>query len=263
MTSPARSFFEQNGEFFIGGAAARGPWSAEHCHAGPVAGLVARAVEAAIGPEKALTRLTIDLIRPMPLSGLKIEATPTRESRSLATTSAAVTDRDGRLCASATSLHLAERDFGETPTAPWPKLSLAEMEPGVFPVKETMHGLDCFAQHVAIGFPPGEAPQPGPTTVWMKTPPLLPDEAPSPFQRLCPLADCGNAISRNAEIDAFGFLNPDVTIVAHRRSDAEWLASTARSEWRPNGLGLASAVIQDEDGPIATVLQSLLLSRVG
>ncbi|MEM7282220.1 MAG: thioesterase family protein, partial [Pseudomonadota bacterium] len=60
----------------------------------------------------------------------------------------------------------------------------------------------------------------------------------------------------------YSFVNPDITIVAHRESDSEWLASSARSDWQSTGIGLSTAVIQDEQGPIATVLQTLLIKRV-
>ena len=50
----------------------------------------------------------------------------------------------------------------------------------------------------------------------MSTAPLLPDETPSPFQRICPLADCGNAFSRHAEPVEIAFVNPDLTIALHR-----------------------------------------------
>ncbi len=71
---------------FLGNDPARGPWSPDHCHAGPVTGLVARAAESAVGPDKMLTRLTLDVLRPLPVTGLVIETELTRNTRTLATT---------------------------------------------------------------------------------------------------------------------------------------------------------------------------------
>ena len=72
---------------FVGNDPVRGPWSADHCHAGPVTGLIARAAEAEVGPEKMLTRLTVDLIRPLPLAGLRVAAETKRNTKTLAMTS--------------------------------------------------------------------------------------------------------------------------------------------------------------------------------
>ena len=263
MVEAAKAFFERDGAFFVGADSARGPWHPGQLHAGPVAALTARALEQAVGPEKPLARLTLDLIRPAPISGLRFEASVTRSGRTLATSRAEMLDREGVVCATATGLHLAERDLGATPTAPVETLSFAEARIGAFPVNEVAHGEPCFGDAVEIAYPPGEDGAPGPGAIWMRAPALLADETPSSFQRLCPLADCGNAISRNAEIDAFSFVNADLTIVAHRQTTAEWLASRARSEWRSTGIGLSTAVIHDEQGPVATALQTLVLRRSG
>ncbi len=254
-------FFIRENDVFIGQDPARGPWSADHCHAGPVAGLIARAVEQAVEDGKFLTRLTIDLVRPVPLSGIRIATDVTRSGRRLATVSAVVRGLDDRICATATSLHLAEAPVGAVPTAPRTRLKLAEATSGSFPVEGLIHGKPCFADFIDIAYPPGESKDPGPTTLWMKTPPLLADDDMSSFQRLCPLADCGNGISRNEEIGKLGFMNADLTIVAHRQTTSDWLATTASSDWHDSGLGLATAVLQDEQGPVATALQTLILNR--
>lgn len=261
MNTNATPFFVRSGDVFVGQDPTRGPWSVDHCHAGPVTGMVARAVERAVGPDKNLSRLTLDLIRPLPMNGLRISAETTRSGRRLSTARAEVRDLDDRLCATATSLHLADNPIGDVPTAPAPRLVLTEATPGHFPVEQVLHDRPCFSHFVDVAYPPGESAEPGPTTLWMRTPPLLADEPMSPFQRLCPLADCGNGTSRNVPISEVGFMNADITIVAHRPTSADWIASSAHSDWQATGLGLATAVLHDEDGPVASVLQTLVLSR--
>jgi hypothetical protein len=93
----------------------------------------------------------------------------------------------------------------------------------------------------------------------MRTIPLLAGEEPSPFQRICPLADSGNAIGRNAEPDEIGFVNPDLTVVLHRRPEGLWLGSEAVSFWQPTGIGLADALLFDHRGTVGRALQTLLL----
>lgn len=250
-----------DGEWFVGNDGSRGPWSAEHCHAGPVAGLMARAVEALI-PGKTLIRLAAEFSRPVPLAGFRIAARVVRDGRQVATAEAELTDATGAVCATADTLHVAERDAAGLPSATVPSPDFAEARPGRFPIPDAAHGLPMFAHAVEIAYPPGETVEPGPTTLWMRTPPLLAGEMPSPFQRLCPLADCGNGISRNADLSEATFVNPDLTIACFRAPQSEWLASRAISYWEPTGIGLASAMLFDELGPVGSALQTLIVNKV-
>lgn len=253
------SYFDQESEdFFVGNAPARGPWSADLCHAGAVTGLVARALERAV-TDKALTRMTLDLVRPAPMGGLRVTASVVREGRSVTTAAAQVTDREGKLCISATSIHLIRADFPDMPTAPVAPLRRGDAAPGAMPLPRGPHGEKSFADFIEVAYPQGESAELGPKTVWTRTPPLLAGETPSPVQSICPLADCGNGLSRNAPFSEMGFLNADLSIHIHREPTSDWLASEAVSHWQPSGIGLAQAVIRDEDGPVATALQSLLL----
>jgi hypothetical protein len=112
---------------------------------------------------------------------------------------------------------------------------------------------------VETRYPPGHDNSPGPTTAWLRTLPLVAGETPTPFQRLCPLADCGNALSRNGEPDTASFINPDLTIVLHRLPEGDWLGSSSVSHWQPNGIGLADALLFDERGPVGRALQTLVI----
>lgn len=252
-------FFVCDNDVFRGNDAARGPWSADHCHAGPVAGLIARALERAAGDQKSLTRLTIDLVRPVPLSGFQVTSDLLRNGHKLATARAEVTDLQGRVCATASSMHLAETSMEDMATAALPSPDLTRSTPGRFPVAETNHGLPAFADFIDVAYPPKETPAPGPTTIWMRTPHLIPDEHPSPVQSICPLADCGSGISRYAPLSEVNFMNTDITIAVHRQPSGYWFASQAVSHWHDTGIGLAEARLFDRLGPIATVLQTLVL----
>lgn len=133
----------------------------------------------------------------------------------------------------------------------------------MFAVENAHHGLPFFRDWIDVAYPPGESSAPGPTTLWMKTPPLVKDETPSPFQKICPLADCGNGTSRNAELTDATFVNPDLTIILHRLPESEWLASSAISFWENTGIGMSSATLFDEQGSVGCALQTLLIQPKG
>lgn len=255
------SFFARlgPGEYRANGIA-RGPWSAEACHAGPVSALLAGEAEDLV-PDKQLVRLTIDIARPIPVAELRIDGETLRSGRSAAVTSLQLSDRDGMLCAAAEGLHLTSGDIGPVPGPSEVPPSFDEAAPGPFPVKASAHGLEFFADGVEAAYPPGEDDSPGPTTLWMRAAPIVAGEEPSPFQRLCPLADCGNGISRNAELTEFSFVNPDLTVAMHRAPEGEWIASRAVSHWQPTGIGLAQATLYDVRGPVGSATQTLLIWR--
>jgi hypothetical protein len=248
-------------QWFVGNDAARGPWSEDACHAGPVTGIIARSLEQRV-TDKQLFRLTVELLRPVPMSGFRIETEFRKQGRMITTAAATVIDQKGAVIATASSLHAQILNVGVMPTVKIECPKFDESEPGDFPVKETKHQLPFFSSGIEVRYPKGQTGDPGPTTVWMKTLPLLEDEMVTPFQRLCPLADCGNGISRNMEVTEANFLNPDITIIMHRPPVSDWLASEARSFWEPNGLGMAEATLFDMEGPIGAALQTLLVSPV-
>ncbi len=256
-----RAFFAPDGNGFVASDNARGPWSADACHGGPVAGLMARAAEKA-APDKQLARLTITFHRPVPMRAIRVEATPEREGRSTATTFVTLTDDSGRLCAGATTMHLATTRFVPPRTAREPALDFASAQPGNFPVGRAAHPEPFITGGIEVRYPPGETADPGPTTLWMRTVPIVAGETSSPFQRLCPLADCGNGISRNAEITEASCINPDLTIVVYRLPRSDWLASRARSFWEPTGIGMSHATLYDTDGSIGTALQTIVVRPV-
>ncbi|WP_120634304.1 thioesterase family protein [Ruegeria sp. EL01] len=244
---------------FIGNDPVRGPWSADHCHAGPVTGLIARAAETEVGPEKMLTRLTVDLLRPLPLAGLRVAAETTRHTKTLATTRVTVHDLDDTLCCTATTMHLVRKDLSSVPSAASEKLSISDTVDGPFPIGQMRHDLPGFAHFVDVVYPKGGNQGPGPKTIWMRAPPLLDGEIQSPIQSICPLADCGNGISWNVPPTEMGFMNTDLTLHIHREPVSDWLASDSVSHWQSSGIGMSQSVLYDTQGPVGTALQTLVL----
>lgn len=238
----------------------RGPWDPHACHAGPPAGLLARASERLI-PDQPLVRLSVDLTRPIPHAGFRIEATVSRSGRTVSTTDLALINADGNVVITARGMHISHGDLGDVPTTPYATPVLAEARPDRFPIPSGNHSLPAFAGGIEVRYPPGDAPTPGPTRLWMRTVPLVLGEKASPFQRICALADCGNAISRNADPVELAFMNTDLTVVLHRRPFGEWLGTDSVSRWETTGIGISDSLLFDELGPVGRALQTLVLQR--
>lgn len=252
------SFFTSSGSWYEPTDECRGPWDPAACHAGPPTGLLARTSERLV-PDQQLVRLTVELTRPIPHSGFSVDGEVLRSGRTVTTTSLTITDGDGRQVAAAHGMHLSTTSGPVPPTPRWDGPRLDSARPGAFPIRRIGHDLPMFSSGVEMMYPPGHGPSPGPTVAWMRTLPLLPDEEPSPFQRICPLADCGNAISRNTEATEFGFLNTDLTLALHRAPEGDWLGTESVSRWEPNGIGMSDSLLFDHRGPVGRALQSLVV----
>lgn len=256
------SFFTStNNEWFQPTEHTRGPWDEHACHAGPPTGLLARALQLIL-PEQRLTRLTVNLQRPVPFAGFRIEATITRQGRTVSLSEARLIDGQNKVVITAAGLHLSpveqlgitsyQQSFGSPDDA----------SRGEFPIKETLHDQPAFnGDGVEVRYPEGQTRLPGPTTAWLKTVPLLNYETPTPFQRICPLADCGNAFGRNAEPSDVTFMNTDLTLVLHRDPQGEWLGTQSVGYWQENGIGLADGLLFDDQGVVGRALQTLILRK--
>lgn len=238
----------------------RGPWDPDACHAGPPTGLMARASERLV-PDQRLVRLTVELMRPVPHAGFRVAGEVVRNGRSVSLTSLSLVGADDRTVATARGMHIATAEVGDPPSTDIDTPVLSAAKPGVFGIDRNRDtDVPMFSGSVEVQYPPGQTRAPGPTTLWMRTVPLLADEPPTPFQAICPLADCGNAVSRNAEPDDWAFVNSDLTIAIHRQPVGEWFGTQAVSHWNPGGIGLADALLFDEVGHVGRALQCLLLS---
>lgn len=239
----------------------RGPWHEDHCHAGPPTGLLARSVEQ-LNPQQRLIRITVNLLRPIPFAGFRVNAEITRQGRIVSTSAATLTDIDDKVCATAVALQMTPQAEESLPSHHVNYGNHTEAAIGDFPIRKTLHDKPAFnGDGVIVKYPDGHNPEPGPTIAWMKTVALLADETPSPFQRICPLADCGNAFGRNAEPWDVNFMNPDLTLLLHREPVGEWLGTNATGFWEETGIGMADAQLFDERGTVGRALQTLLLRK--
>lgn len=254
------AYFETgDGAWFVPTEYTRGPWLADACHAGPPTALLVRAMEQIV-TDKRITRITVELMRPIPMLGFRVKASMAKPGRLVSVTEAELFDDDG-IYARARGLHLRELENLPVSTAAVQAPDFARSEPGPFPI-QPIHGMTAFNHSVECRYdrvgPDGAG---GPTTMWMRTTvPLLGGEDPSPFQAICPLADCLNGISFNDSIDDVRFVNADLTVSVHRDPVGEWFCAGAVSQWEPSGIGLADAALFDTEGPVGRATQNLLLS---
>ena len=256
------AYFEtSDGTWFAPTDYSRGPWHPGACHAGPPTSLMARAMEVIV-PDQRLTRITVELMRPIPMAGFRVLASMKKPGRSVSLTEAELFD-DDTIYARAYGMHLRILHDLDVNT---PSLAVPRFEdsvPGRFPIQDRVHGEAGFNVSVECRYDGSDQGGGGPTTMWMRTKvPLLADEEASPFQRICPLADSLNGISYNGDLGEMWFVNADLAVSLHRDPIGEWFCAKAVSHWEASGIGLADASLFDTDGPVGRATQNLLLSPV-
>jgi hypothetical protein len=241
----------------------RGPWDPGHQHAGPPSALVAREVLHAAAPLGLahLARLTVNLLRPIPIGELQVAVATDYAGRNAAHFSASVT-AEGKEIMRCTAL--VQRDV---PLAlpeglaghPLPKApaSPEDSPPGRFPFhSDERIG---YSQLVETRVAAGHMFR-GPCAIWFRLRhPIVEGEAPLPAERVAVAADSGNGISAILDFRKYVFVNSDLTINLLRRPVGEWICIEAQTLFGPGSGGLAESRIYDEEGLVGRGTQSLVV----
>ena len=256
--------FELDGDVAHPSSLARGPWSPHAMHGGAPAALLARTVERHDpGPATFVARLTIDLLRPVPLAPLEIAVRSSRPGKKVQWVEATLI-ADGVEVVRASALRLRTSDELDLPLPAPPGRQLPP--PGASKAFEIQ-----FASGASVGFwaamdvrqAAGSWTEPGPGAVWFRLRvPVVAGETPTPLQRVAAAADFGNGVSAALPRGEYLFINPDLSIHLHRYPAGEWVGLEAATAAEPVGVGLAVSRLHDEQGPIGTSLQSLLVDHL-
>src|SRR5690349_17705140 len=106
------ALFERDGERVVPTELARGPWHPNALHGGAPSALFAWACERHDpGPASFMARLTVELMRPVPLAPLGLSVRTIRPGRKVQWIEAALHDDDGREVAHATALRVHRGEF--------------------------------------------------------------------------------------------------------------------------------------------------------
>jgi hypothetical protein len=253
------AFFAPDGDRFVPSELTRGPWDPDAQHAGPPSALLGRAIERCGEPDGLqVGRVTFEIMRPVPLEPLAVEARVVRPGRSVELVEASLSGPEGELMR-ARSWRLRTRPVElEPPPRPEPPgHGPADGEPGGF--FET--GMD-VGYHTAVDyrFVEGGFVEAGPALVWMRMrQPLVAGEEPTPLQRVLTVADSGNGVSAALDYRRFLFINTDLSVHLSRMPAGEWVCLEARTFPEAEGVGLADTALYDERGRIGRAAQTLLV----
>lgn len=254
------AIFRVDGDRVIVSPQAAGPWDPSMQHGSAPASLVVWAAEAipAAVPMR-IARVTIDLMRPVPLKPLTLETEVLREGRKIQL--CAVRLRAGGVLAVAASVLKVRLDA--TPLPPdvgGPQVELPSPEsspedPAQFSNSPFVTGMQLRAARGKFGVP-------GPGAIWYRVVrPLVEGEAVSQAMRAVVAADFCNGTSAALDFRHWMFLNADLTVSMAREPVGEWILLDAESWIGPEGTGLAMARLADRRGYFGRAAQSLVIEK--
>jgi hypothetical protein len=256
------AFYERDAGRFRATELTRGPWDPGSQHAGPPSALIGREIEALEGAgDFQVGRLTFEILRPVPIGPVEVEARVVRPGRRVQLVEASLSDgeqeliraRGWRIRTGSLDLPPELTNHGEPPPGPEQGSAAEFFRTG----QDTGYHTAMEWRALSGGFL-----EPGPARFWMRQlVPLVAGEEPSPLQRTLVIADVGNGISAVLDPSEFLFINVDLTVHLERMPEGEWICVDAATRPSPNGIGSAESELADRRGRIGRGVQTLLFAE--
>ncbi|WP_241386814.1 thioesterase family protein [Rhodococcus sp. CH91] len=237
-------------------------WGPHLQHGAPPSALLARAVERhRPRPDTRLTRLTVDLLGPVPLTDLEVRTRIERPGRKIelvvAELWATAPDGTHRAVARGTGWRLEIVDLPEiarTSETPLPRA--ADLHP-TDPDPSWKGGfIDTLDWRIVVPFG-----APGLSSAWLRTDTALVEgETPSGLDRLMSVADVANGVGSKLDPRAYTFLNTELTVHLFRAPtyrDQDWIGIAAEMSVGPDGVGTTTGLLYDDTGALGRITQNV------
>ncbi len=239
---------------------AAGPWDPLMQHGSAPAGLAVWAAEAITTPvPMRIARVTVDLMRPVPLQPLTLEREVLREGRKIQLCAVRLS-ADGVVVAAASVLKVKSQalplppDIVDLPVElPGPDRSREETE---------LFSSSAFVGGMSVRSARGRFGVKGPGAIWYRVDrPLVAGAAVSQAMRAVIAADFCNGTSAALDFREWIFINADLTVSMAREPLGEWILLDADCWIGPDGAGLAMARLADTCGYFGRAVQSLVVEK--
>ena len=254
------AIFRVDGNDVVTSPFAAGPWDPSMQHGSPPAALAVWAAERIPTPvAMRVARVTVDLMRPVPVAPLAIESEVLREGRKIQLCAIRLLAK-GVVVVSATVLKIKAQAQPLPPDAVIPPVELpgpdqSRVEPADFSSSPFVTGMSLRAARGRFG-------SPGPGAIWYRVDrPIVEGTTVSQAMRAMAAADFCNGTSPVLDFREWTFLNADPTVNFSREPVSEWILVDAETWIGPDGAGLAMARLADTSGYFGRAVQSLVIEK--
>ncbi|WP_165966942.1 acyl-CoA thioesterase domain-containing protein [Actinomadura sp. 7K507] len=256
------ALFARDGSRVVPTDYARGPWRRDALHGGAVAALLAQAVDV---PDWTPTRLTIDLLGPVPDAPLTLSVTAPEGGKRVVRQEITLL-ADGAPAARALCVAVRRSDLdlpdGATdhpdPFAGVPVPDLSTPTPGA---REAV-GWDCFdSGAIRVHGLASSGVAEGSVGLWVNLlVPVIAGEPTPAIARVAAAADyASTATNMRLPQDRWSFMNAELTVHLSREPATSWVGLVAAGVVQPAGSGLSVATIYDAAGRLGQSAQALVV----
>lgn len=235
-----------------------GPWNPTMQHGGAPSALVARAAEAfpAERPMR-VARMTVDLLRPVPVATLDIETQVVREGRKIQLLQVRLL-ADGKECVRASVLKLRDEPQDLPEHSGFRPLEFQAPDDDAPPSPAfNIHG---FGSGLSTRLVRGEWGKPGPAAVWFRMDrALVRGEATTPLMSAALTADFSNGVSSVLDFQNWTYINGDLSVSFARQPVGQWMLLDAETWVGDSGGAIAFARLADRNGYFGRSVQSVLI----
>ena len=255
--------FEVKGAVAHSTSYAAGPWDPSMQHGGAPSALVAWVVEnIPTAAPMQVARMTIDLLRPVPIAPLEIRSEVVREGKKIQLCGVSLL-AGGKECVRASALKIRAAEY--------PELNGVTETPANIPSPSESSSIDEIVRR-SSGFISGLEVKNaignfgllsagGPAACWFRSVrPIVAGEANTPLMRAAMTSDFCNGVSSVLD-QGWTFLNGDLSINFARMPVGDWIALDAETWVDERGVGIAAGKLADERGYFGRAIQSLVVEK--
>ena len=257
------SVFEVSGTTALTNACAAGPWDPTMQHGGAPSSLAIWAAERIPTREPMqIARLTIDLLRPVPIAPLQIKSEVVREGRKIQLCAISFL-AEGVEVARASVLKIRCADAQLPPDIADEPIAVLGPEHGEVPRQLLGNTTpDAFITGLSVSVVKGGWHEVGPAAIWFRADrPIVLGSENSPAMRAALTGDFCNGASTLLPFEHWTFINADLTISFARMPVGEWILLDAQTWLGTRGAGIAFARLGDRQGYFGRAVQSMVIEK--
>lgn len=252
--------YVRDGAAMVATRFAAGPWHPGMQHGGAPSALVAWAAEQV--PTDApmrVMRVTVELLRPVPVDRLDIDTAVIRDGRKIQLVQVRLLHA-GKEVTRAMVLRMRVADLPVPVQAGMPDFDGSPE--GIAPDDPFRGDRANFGANFEMRRLRGGFRQLGPGQVWFRQHRALIEGEPlTPVARAMAVADFSNGIAPALPFDKWTFLNADLSVSFARAPQGEWMFSDAETWVGDDGTALAMTRLADTRGWFGRAVQSLVIER--